>query len=87
MDSWDLIFGDLDLVVQSEDVFSCSVVSDSFATPCKSPSGSSVHGILHTRILEWMPFPSPSPGNLSHMCLLYSCTDRQILYHKATWEA
>ena len=40
MDSWDLIFEDLDLFVQSEDVFCRSVVSDSFATPCKSPSGS-----------------------------------------------
>ena len=24
-----------------------------------SPSGSSVHGILQTRILEWVAFPSP----------------------------
>ena len=24
-----------------------------------SPPGSSVHGILQTRILEWLPFPSP----------------------------
>ena len=24
-----------------------------------SPPGSSVHGILHTRILEWVPFSSP----------------------------
>ena len=54
MDSWDLIFGYLELGVQSEDVFSRSVVSDSFATPCKSPSGSSVHGILQAGILEWV---------------------------------
>ena len=24
-----------------------------------SPPGSSVHGILYTRILEWVPFSSP----------------------------
>ena len=24
-----------------------------------SPPGSSVHGILQARILEWVPFPSP----------------------------
>ena len=24
-----------------------------------SPPSSSVHGILQTRILEWLPFPSP----------------------------
>ena len=24
-----------------------------------SPSGSSVHGILQARTLEWLPFPSP----------------------------
>ena len=23
-----------------------------------SPPGSSVHGILHARILEWLPFPT-----------------------------
>ena len=29
-----------------------------------SPPGSSVHGILQARILDWLPFPSP--GNLSN---------------------
>ena len=24
-----------------------------------SPPGSSVHGILQARLLEWLPFPSP----------------------------
>jgi len=24
-----------------------------------SPPGSSIHGILQARILEWLPFPSP----------------------------
>ena len=34
-------------------LFSCSVVSDSFATPWAVPPGSSVHGIFQARILEW----------------------------------
>ena len=33
-------------------------------TDC-SPSGSSVHGISHERMLEWIP-PFPSPGDLPH---------------------
>ena len=34
---------------------SCSVMSDCFFNPMDcSPSGSSVHGILQTRILEWL---------------------------------
>ena len=45
-----------------------------------SPPGSSVHGILQARILEWVALPSPGglpdPG-----------VDRWILHHSATWEA
>ena len=44
----------------------CCVCSAAFLTLCDSmdcsPPGSSVHGILRARILEWLPFPSP--GNL-----------------------
>ena len=38
--------------------FSCSVLSDSLQTPldCSLP-GSSLHGILQTRILEWVDLP------------------------------
>ena len=39
----------------------CLVVSDSCNPLGCSPLGSSVHGILQARILEW---PFPSPGNL-----------------------
>ena len=39
--------------------FSREVVSDSLATPWTvSPPGSSVHGILQARILEWVAMPS-----------------------------
>ena len=41
-------------------LFSPSVVSDSFSTPCTvAPPGSSVHGIFQARILEWVSFPFP----------------------------
>ena len=39
--------------------FSCSVVSDSCDPTDCSPLGSSVHGILQTRILECAAIPSP----------------------------
>ena len=34
--------------------FSCRVVSNSFGPMDCSPPGSSVHGILQARILEWV---------------------------------
>ena len=41
----------------------CVKVAQSCLTLCDlmncSPAVSSVHGILQTRILEWVPFPSP----------------------------
>ena len=45
-----------------------------------SPPGSSVHGILLLRILEWVAMTS---SRVSYV----SCTGRWILYHWATWEA
>ena len=49
-----------------------------------SPPGSSVHGILQTRILEWVAISSsrgPSrrrdPTHVSHV----SCVGRWVLYH------
>ena len=44
--------------IENESV-SCSVVSDSFVTPWTiAPPGSSVHGILQARLLEWVAIPS-----------------------------
>ena len=47
-----------------------------------SPPGSSVHGILQARILQWVPMPS---GDLSHPGIEpaspKSCVGRLILYH------
>ena len=56
-------------------------VSDS---AIRSPLGSSVHGILQTRILECVAKPSsgdlPDP-EMEPMSLTVSCTGRQLLYH------
>ena len=49
-----------------------------------SPPGSSVHGVLHTRVLEWVAISSSRgsswPRNGTHVSCV-SCIDRQILYH------
>ena len=60
-------------------VLSHSVVSDSVPMDC-GPPGSSVHGILQARILEWvaMPFPRASSrprGQIRISCV--SCIDWQ----------
>ena len=58
-------------------------------TDC-SPPGSSVHGILQARILEWVAISSyrgsAPPRDQTHISYV-SCTGKQILYHQATWEA
>ena len=50
-----------------------------------SPPGSSVHRILHARILEWVAIPSSTgssrPGDRIHVSYI-SCTGRQILLLK-----
>ena len=52
--------------------------------------GSSVHGILQARILEWVAIPfsrgSYQPRNRTHISCV-SSFGRHILYHGATWEA
>ena len=53
----------------------CSIVSDFLQPVNFSPSGSSVHGILQARILEWVAirFSRGSNPGLLHC--------REILYH------
>ena len=49
-----------------------------------SPTGSSFHGILQARILEWVAMPSSRgfswPRDRTHVSYI-SCTSRQVLYH------
>ena len=55
---------------------------------CSLP-GSSDHGILQARVLEGVAISSFRgsfrPRDWTHVSYI-SCTDRQILYHWATWE-
>ena len=54
-----------------------------------SPPGSSVHGILQARILEWVAVPSsrgPYWLDWTWVCWV-SCIGRRVLYHWAIWEA
>ena len=54
---------------------------------CSLP-GSSVHGIVQARILQWVSllqgiFPTRDQTHISYV----SCIGKWVLYHRATWEA
>ena len=54
-----------------------------------SLSGSSVHGILQVRILEWVAMPSSRGSSRprdQNWVSYVSCIGRQVLSHWATWE-
>ena len=53
---------------------------------CSLP-GFSVHGILQTRILEWVVISSSRGSSWPRDWIHVSCIGRQILYYWATWEA
>ena len=58
------------------------VVSDSFCGPIDcGPSGSSVHGILQARILEWVAISSSGGSSLLRGRTCIYCISRQVLYH------
>ena len=70
----------------------CCVHAQSCPTLCDpthwSPPGSSVHGILQARVLEWVAISSSRASSLARdqtwvSCI--SCIGRQILSHCATW--
>ena len=70
-------------------MFTCAKSLQSCLTPCDpmdcSPPGSSAHGTLQARILEWVPMPSSRGSSQSRdqtyvSCV--SCIGRQILYHR-----
>ena len=65
---------------------SCPTLCD--LTDC-SPPGSSVHGILQARILQWVALSSSRgsswPRKWTHVSWV-SCIGRWILYHWATWD-
>ena len=63
-------------------LFSCQVVSDSFATPWtvayKDPL---VHGIFQARILEWVAISFSRGSFCPRVKTCVSYTGRLILYH------
>ena len=75
------------LCMYAKSLQSCLTLCD--AMDC-SPSGCSVHGILQTRILEWVAIPSSRgssrPRDRTHVSYI-SCIGRWFLTTSATWEA
>ena len=67
----------------------CTHMSNSTCDPKDySPPGSSGHGILQARILEWVAISfsraSSWPRDWTHISHV-SCTGRRVLSHRATW--
>ena len=58
-----------------------------FPAPWTVTIRSSVHGILQTRILEWVAMPSPRGSPQTRDQTHVFCISRQFLYHSTTWEA
>ena len=52
-----------------------------------SPPGSSVHGILQTRIVEWVVMPSARGSSQPRDQPLVSCTAGGFFTYRAIWEA
>ena len=52
-----------------------------------SPPGSSVHGILQARNLEWVAIPFSRGSSQPRDQIWVFCIDTQILYHRTTREA
>ena len=52
---------------------------------CSLP-GSSIHGILQGRILEWVAIPSSRGSSPPRDWIPVSCIGRWILYHLSHWE-
>ena len=67
-----------DPIVHAKSLQSCPTLCD--PTDC-SPPGSSVHGILQARILEWVAMPSSRGSSRPRDRTPVSCTGRQVLHH------
>ena len=73
-------------------VHACAQLCPTLCDPMDcSPPGSSVHGILQTRVLEWSTISywrrSSLPRDRIHRVSCISCLGRWVLYHCAPWEA
>ena len=69
------------LCIRAKSLHSCPALCD--PVHCSSP-GSSVHGILQARILNWVAMPcsraSSHPKDWTHISYI-SCIGRKVLYH------
>ena len=63
-----------------------SVLSHSDPVDC-GPPGSSVHGVLQTRILEWVAISFCRGSSRPRDWTQVSCIGRHTVYHWAIWEA
>ena len=62
-------------------MYACSVASVQLCDPINcSPPGSSVHGILQARILEWVAMASSRGSSRPRDWTWVSCTGRWVLY-------
>ena len=68
-------------VLRAKSLQSCLTLGDPI--DC-SPPGSSVHGILQARTLEWVAMPSSRESSWCRDQTCISCTGRWLLYHWAT---
>ena len=66
----------------------CSVVSDSLRPPGLYPAGSSVHGILQARILEWVAIPfSGGSSQLRYQAQVSRIAVRFLYCRSQMWNA
>ena len=67
--------------------FNCSVMSNSVRPMDCSPPGSSVHGILQAKILDWVAISFSRGSSQPQDRTWVSCIGRWIRYHWATRES
>ena len=72
------------LCVHAESLKSCPTLCDPMNC---SPPGSSVHGILQARILEWVAISSSRGSLRPRNQTLVSCIGRRVLYHSCHLES
>ena len=80
-----------DYVLKDDVVKMSCMHAQSLQTLCApvdcSPPGSSVHGILQTRVQEWFAISSSRGSSWPKDWTHISCSGRRVLYYWATWEA
>ena len=93
--SFSLILWEFIIYLQSVKLLACTLKSlQSCPTLCNpmdcSPPGSSVHGILQARILEWVPFPPLEESSRLRdqtTSLMSPALAGRFFTTRATWEA